>query len=187
MRYNLVPIISIFAFAGAACAQDASQASTDAASSNTPICGADEAPYRDLDFLVGEWEFFTNDGRKIADQTYSRREQGCLILEDWRTLSGETGTGMNFVDPATGKWRQVWMSPRFHIDYSGGLNDDGQHILEGTIYPNNGQPSMEIRGIYTRLDDGAVTKEFLTRASSDDDWSVLFAGVSLPVKTDGSD
>ena len=99
-----------------------------------PICSNSESPYRDLDFLVGNWEFFTLDGKKIANQTYSKKEKGCLILEDWQTVWGETGTGMNFVDPATKKWRQVWMSPRYHIDYSGGMTDSGDFVLEGMIY-----------------------------------------------------
>jgi hypothetical protein len=50
-----------------------------------PVCSYNNAPYRDLDFLVGSWEFFTMDGKKIADQKYFKKESGCLILEDWKT------------------------------------------------------------------------------------------------------
>lgn len=145
---------------------------------SAPECSADVRPYRDLDFLIGEWEFFTLDGQKIADQTYSSREQGCLILEDWKTLSGETGTGMNFVDPFTGQWRQVWMSPRFHLDYTGDLRRRGVLVLEGRMYPNDGSGAAEIRGVYTLQDDGSVTKEFLRRDDGSDDWERFFIGVA---------
>ncbi len=143
-----------------------------------PICAGDAAPYRDLDFLVGAWEFFTMDGRKIADQTYSSRERGCLVLEDWTTLSGETGTGMNFVDPFSGRWRQVWMSPRFHLDYSGGLVEPGVFVLEGRMFPNDGSGASEIRGVYTQQSDGSVTKEFLRRADAAEPWQRFFIGVA---------
>ena len=146
--------------------------------SGGPICGADVSPYRDLDFLVGEWEFFTMDGQKIADQVYSRREGGCLVLEDWTTLSGETGTGMNFVDPFTGDWRQVWMSPSFHLDYSGGVTEPGVFVLEGRLFSNTTGDSAQIRGVYTQAEDGSVTKEFLRRSNATEEWQRFFIGVA---------
>jgi hypothetical protein len=56
---------------------------------------------------LGEWDFLTADGKKIGEQVYTKKEEGCLIVEEWTTLSGITGTGMTFVDPATKLWRQV--------------------------------------------------------------------------------
>ena len=150
-----------------------------------PVCGSDASPYRDLDFLVGEWDFFSMDGKKIGAQTYTKREQGCLIFEDWSTVSGGTGSGMNFVDPATGLWRQVWMSPRFHIDYSGGLDESGAFVLEGRMYPNDGSKSAPIRGVYTKQADGSVTKEFLRQNTETDAWETFFIGVARrPQKQD---
>jgi hypothetical protein len=146
--------------------------------SQEPVCAQDMSPYRDLDFLVGRWEFFMLDGTKIADQVYDKKEQGCLILESWATLNGETGTGMNFVDPATGKWRQVWMSPRFYIDYSGSLNEKGELVLEGRIYPNNGQGSSAVKGVYSRQVDGSVIKEFLQYDDNAKVWNRFFIGVA---------
>ena len=146
--------------------------------SSGPICSEVRSPYRDFDFLVGNWEFFTLEGKKIADQIYSKREQGCLILEDWSTLSGGTGTGMNFVDSGSGKWRQVWMSPLFHIDYSGGLTENGDFVLEGRIYPNNGSPASAVRGVYSKQKDGSVTKEFLMYDETSKVWNRFFIGVA---------
>lgn len=143
-----------------------------------PVCAGDKAPYRDLDFLVGSWEFFTMDGKKIADQVYHKKEAGCLILEDWKTLWGETGTGMNFVDPKTQKWRQVWMSPSYHIDYSGGLTEAGTFVLEGTIYANSDQQSSAVRGVYSKQADGSVIKEFLKFDNATKEWKQFFIGIA---------
>ena len=176
MQQDNVASARAFALALTICLSLSTVKTADAQSSREPICATDESPFRDLDFLLGAWEFFTLDGRMIANQVYSRREKGCLILEDWKTLSGETGTGMNFVDPFTGKWRQVWMSPRFHLDYSGGLVDTGLFVLEGRMYPNDGSGAASIKGIYTRQQDGSVKKEFLRR--SDGEWQSFFVGVA---------
>ena len=142
----------------------------------TPICSSEEAPYRDFDFVLGSWDFYTSDSVKIGKQVYTKREQGCLILEEWELDSGDTGIGMSFVDPATGNWRQVWMSPTYHIDYSGGIDEQGAMILEGTAYPNNGEKSFPIRGIWAKQSDGSIKQEFFFLDEGSNTWQILFAG-----------
>lgn len=178
LKIKLISVLGGLLIVSVALTANAQNQSAQTLTEQKPVCAQDVAPYRDLDFLVGHWEFFMLDGNKIADQVYSKKEQGCLILEDWSTLTGETGTGMNFVDPATGKWRQVWMSPRFHIDYSGGLNEKGDFILEGRMYPNNGRASSAVRGVYSKQADGSVTKEFLIYHETVKEWKRFFIGVA---------
>lgn len=147
------------------------------------LCASDEAPYRDFDFVLGEWEFFNSDGKKIAEQTYRKQEMGCLILEKWTTVSGSTGTGMTFVDPNSGLWRQVWMSPAFHIDYSGGLDHTGAMVLEGTIYPNDGSKSSPVRGIWEKKDNNTLRQEFLKYDEKTKRWNSFFLGYAHPKKS----
>ncbi len=150
------------------------------------LCASNESPYRDFDFVLGEWDFLTVDGKKIGEQVYTKQEMGCMILEKWATLSGSTGTGMTFVDPNTGLWRQVWMSPMFHIDYSGSLNENGAMVLEGTIYPNNGEKSSPVRGLWAKQDDGTIKQEFLKYNEQTKKWESFFLGFAHP-KTSGDD
>lgn len=132
--------------------------------------------YNDFDFVLGNWDFYTPDGTLIGQQTYTKREQGHLILEEWKLNSGSTGLGMSFVDPKTGLWRQVWMSPMFHIDYSGSLDESGAMVLEGILYPNNGDKSSPIRGTWAKQPDGSVKQDFLVLNDKTNTWEVLFAG-----------
>lgn len=141
-----------------------------------PVCGQDTAPYNDFDFVLGEWDFFTADGTQIGTQTYSKQEAGCLVVEDWSTFDGGTGTGMTFVDPATGTWRQVWMSPRFHIDYSGGLDEAGAMVLEGDLYSNADGSHLQVRGVWAPEADGRVRQEFWVRPDEAAEWNPLFMG-----------
>ena len=141
-----------------------------------------EPPYSDFDFVVGSWDFYTPDGTKIGVQTYTKREDGHLILEEWQLISGETGLGMSFVDPKTGLWRQVWMSPTYHIDYSGGIDENGAMVLEGTLYPNNGSKSSAIRGVWAKQSDGSIKQDFYVLEEKSNKWIVLFSGYTLPKK-----
>ena len=141
-------------------------------------CSGAQSPYRDLDFLVGTWNFFNLEDQKIADQSYQLLEDGCLILENWRTLGGQTGRGMNFVDPFTGKWRQVWMSSNFFIDASGKLIEPGRFVLLGQMYSNNDKIPAQYQGVYSRLEDGTIRKTFFRRAHSGEPWQQFFGGVA---------
>lgn len=147
---------------------------------STVKCASDEKPYRDFDFIVGHWEYRTPDGRKVADQVITKQGEGCAIVEEWNEVSGITGHGISFVDPVTGRWRQVWVSSRFHIDYSGGLDESGAMVLEGTMYPTNGSGSSPIRGVWTKQADGSVRKEFFKRDEKTNQWVSFFAGVAHP-------
>lgn len=77
-------------------------------------CGADPHA-REFDFWIGDWDAYPNGGSQMAGKsTILRASGGCMILENWTTVllpwgAPYEGKSMNFVDPATGKWRQVWM------------------------------------------------------------------------------
>ncbi|MEP2671188.1 MAG: hypothetical protein ABJH04_19450 [Cyclobacteriaceae bacterium] len=148
----------------------------------SPKCTSDEKPYRDFDFIIGNWEYRTTDGNKIGEQTITKQGEGCAIIEEWTEVSGITGRGISFVDPKTGLWRQVWMSSRFHIDYSGKLNDSGAMVLEGTMYPTNNNTSSKIRGVWMKQNDGSIKKEFLRFDENTNKWNAFFTGFAYPKK-----
>ncbi len=69
------------------------------------------AQARQFDFWVGEWEAFVTGTNNLAG--LSRIEMasgGCMILENWTSMGGLfNGKSMNFVDPVSGKWKQIWV------------------------------------------------------------------------------
>lgn len=147
----------------------------------TPSCTTDAAPYRDFDFWIGDWDVFDPDtGRKIGENRITRREQGCLIVEHWESVGGGTGMSMNFYDPLQGAWRQVWQSSAGFIDYSGGLDDEGRMVLEGTIHYNAAGNAQPFRGRWTPRDNGTVLQEFWQQSPESGDWSVWFVGEYRP-------
>jgi hypothetical protein len=90
---------------------------------------------REFDFWIGDWDAYVTGTTTLAG--YSRIEMasgGCMILENWTSVGQPfSGKSINFVDPATHKWKQVWVG-------SNGLN-----------------VSEFLNGVYT---DGAMRFEF---------------------------
>lgn len=72
---------------------------------------------REFDFWIGEWEAYVTGTDKLAGHSkIEMASGGCMILENWTSVGAPfSGKSINFVDPATKKWKQVWVG-------SGGLN-----------------------------------------------------------------
>jgi hypothetical protein len=81
-----------------------------ATSNALPCMGNEQA--RQFDFWIGEWDAYVTGTAQLAG--HSRIEMasgGCMILENWTSAGNYpfSGKSMNFVDPASGKWKQVWI------------------------------------------------------------------------------
>lgn len=141
-----------------------------------PACS--EAPFRDFDFWIGAWRVTGANGQVAGINHISSEEGGCLLVERWTGSGGGTGQSYNYVDRDTGLWRQIWVSPGFTIDYSGGLNDDGAMVLEGRIaYTANPDNNGPFRGRWTLREDNTVEQVFHQYDPDTEDWVPWFTGV----------
>lgn len=126
-----------------------------------PVC-EQNPEFHQFDFWVGDWDVYSNDGKMTHFGTNSVTQiaRDCLVMEHWVSDGGSKGYSMNFFDAVTGKWRQVWVSNGNNIDYQGGLNDNGQMVLEGTIHYYLQDLSLPFRGTWTPNPDGTVIQYF---------------------------
>lgn len=72
---------------------------------------------RQFDFWIGEWDAYVTGSDKLAGHSSIQLASGgCMILENWTSVGQPfSGKSMNFVDPTTLKWKQIWVG-------SNGLN-----------------------------------------------------------------
>lgn len=147
------------------------------AAAQTPPCS--DPVFDDFDFWIGEWEVYGPQGKLAGTNSIRKEEYGCLLVERWVNTGGQTGQSYNFVDLATGKWRQVWVSAGSTIDYSGGLDDKGAMVLEGTIGYGAGQAGngAKFRGTWTPNADGTVTQYFQQYDGAKGEWTDWFTGL----------
>jgi|TARA_B100000378_G_scaffold69478_1_gene52609 hypothetical protein len=146
----------------------------------TPICHGQQIGcgglngFSDFDFWVGEWEVFDSaTGEKLGEDIIQKIESGCLLLEHWKSVSGGTGTSLNYYNPVTREWRQVWVSEgRYAIDIVGGIRS-GSMVLEGSIY-NFAGAVWDFRGNWTPRPDGSVRQFFEQFNHDSNDWATWF-------------
>lgn len=69
------------------------------------------AQARQFDFWIGEWDAYVTGTNNLAGQSkIEMASGGCMILENWSSAGAPfTGKSMNFVDPVSGKWKQIWV------------------------------------------------------------------------------
>ena len=78
---------------------------------------------RAFDFWVGEWDAYVKGTKQLAGRSrIDRISGGCAILENWTSNSGllagpYEGKSINFFEPSTGKWKQVWAGSGSDVSY----------------------------------------------------------------------
>ena len=150
----------------------------DAQQGPPPGCD-DVAGAHDFDFWLGDWNVYAQNGQLGGTNHIEKRSNGCLILEEWVNTGGGDGSSINYLDPTSGQWRQIWMGSNTYIDYSGGLNDDGAMVLVGEITnfgPGSVTRTAPFRGTWTPNADGSVTQHFQQYDPENDVWNDWFIG-----------
>ena len=67
------------------------------------------AEFRQFDFWIGEWSVENPAGQKVGDNLVTREQDGCLLVEHWKSGRGiETGTSFNYYDIRDKKFHQIY-------------------------------------------------------------------------------
>lgn len=146
-------------------------------------CEHDEQ-FNEFDFWIGTWDVYDGNGAILGSNVIERVQRGCLLIENWTSERGGTGTSINYVDRTTGDWVQIWndaSGSQIHI--RGGLGDDGM-LLTGTIHYIAKDTTVPFRGLWTPLPDGRVRQFFEQSNDGGDTWSTWFEGFYSPRSSD---
>jgi hypothetical protein len=147
----------------------------------TPLSAVDfcenNPGFSDWDFWLGDWEVYSNDEARTpyGKNSVTKHYENCLIKETWESAGGG-GFSVNFFNPVKKEWRQVWVANGYSIDYTGGLNEQGQMVLEGEIF--NYQPGTRspFHGSWTPEENGDVIQRFEVFNSETGAWDLWFEG-----------
>lgn len=111
-----------------------------------PCMGSEQA--RAFDFWIGEWDAYVRGTNNLAG--HSRIEMasgGCMILENWTSVGAPfSGKSMNFVDPVSGKWKQIWIgsgkAPNASEFLNGEYRDGAMRFECETTNPQGGKQQV---------------------------------------------
>ena len=147
-------------------------------------CEASEA-HRRFDFWVGTWEVTDKKGEKIYGRnTISKREDGCLLLEEYSTGRGFKGSSINYYNPSNGKWHQNWIDNGTSIILTEGGLEKESMVLRGTIYYPASKRTARFRGTWTPLEDGRV-RQFFEERDGLGKWQTWFDGYYRRIPASG--
>lgn len=148
-------------------------AAADAAAA--PNCG--DAAHREFDFWIGHWSVADAQGRPVGENRITAARDGCSLFESWRGRGGVQGYSINRWDPATRRWRQVWVDNQGGDLQLRGGRVGATMVLEGVDgQPAPGSRPARQRITWTPLADGSVRQLW---EKSDDDgasWTPVFDG-----------
>jgi hypothetical protein len=150
-----------------------------------PACESLPA-FSHFDFWLGEWNVYTNDAKRAFQGTnsISKHHKNCLIMENWTSAQGGTGSSMNYYDAVEDQWRQLWVAGGYSIDYAGGLDESGAMVLSGKINYYQTGKSHPFRGTWTPGADGSVRQFFEQQNTENGQWTVWFDGLYIKQGTD---
>jgi len=135
--------------------------------------------WSEFDFWVGTWDVQVG-GVTRARNVISREMDGCLVRERYANPTGYTGESLNFIDPDSGTWKQVWVDARGGVvRYEGGLEREGVMRMEGTNTTLDGR-TQPARVTWTRLDGGRVHHVIEQSPDGGKTWSTYFDAVYVP-------
>ena len=134
-------------------------------------CVYDER-FKQFDFWVGDWEVRTQQGGLAGRNLVERHENGCLIIENWTSSVGGTGKSVNFFDPVTGKWRQVWISSGAQIGEFAGVYKDGVMRFEGESHALSGKNVSRLT--FFNLEPGRVRQLGEQTTDGGKTWTITY-------------
>ncbi len=75
--------------------------------------------HRQFDFWIGEWNVYLPDLKsQVGESKIEIGSDGCLILENWtsKATPPTTGKSMNYINPQTSKWEQLWVGSGINLN-----------------------------------------------------------------------
>ena len=139
--------------------------------------------YREFDFWLGDWEVRTASGQLLGRNRISRRHGGCVVLEEWESVSGGSGSSFNIYDQVTKQWHQFWVDATGTnwlssdkqgnpVTLRGGIRDGAMVMIS---HPET-LPSIGLtRATWRPLPDG-LRQTFESSRDGGKTWTVSFDG-----------
>lgn len=129
-----------------------------------------------FDFWVGDWQVTTPQGQVAGENHISHDLANCVIRESWTNVYGDHGTSVNFFDPATGHWHQVWTSDNGTVTHYEGEFRDGSMRFEANGFGDRDGESSFRRMTFTPNPDGSV-RQLIEDSKDGDSWVISFDGI----------
>ncbi len=132
---------------------------------------------KQFDFWVGKWDVYNKDGRLIGKNVIESVQNGLVLVEHWTSAVGNTGRSMNYFEPVSRVWKQVWVDGDYVLETSGKW-EDGALRFRGEAKTRQGQVKQH-RMVFTPDERGRV-RQVIHSSDDGEAWEEDFAGLYVP-------
>lgn len=152
--------------------------STAAAAADGARCA--DAAHRQFDFFAGDWDAFDSAGKLLGHNRVEKAHEGCVLIEHWTGVEGESGTSLNIYDANRKVWNETWASSHGTLlTIEGGMRGK-QMVMIGTHVDDDGRVALH-RNIWTPMADG-VHQVWDYSLDGGQTWVVNYDGYLRPAK-----
>ena len=138
--------------------------------------GCTATEHAQFDFWIGTWTVTSPEGATIGRSRIEKVSSGCAVLETWTDANGIDGHSINFHDPESGTWHQVWMgSNGAPLRLEGRSDRPGRMSMTGARATAQG--IVQNRITWTLQEDGAVEQLWETSSDGGGTWQTGFRGL----------
>jgi hypothetical protein len=154
----------------------------------TPCTGPQ---YKEFDFWLGDWEVRNAAGQVLGRNRISKKHGGCVVLEEWTSAGGGSGSSFNVYDQPTKQWHQFWVDATGTnwlssdkqgnpVTLRGGIRD-GAMVM--TSHPDTLPAIGQTRVTWRPLPDGGLQQTFESSSDGGKTWTVSFDGFYKKAKS----
>jgi len=147
-----------------------------AAAARLPAGTCATAPYRQFDFVIGNWLVRDSTARVTATVTVVKKFDGCVLLESWRG-AGRTGEALGVIGYTAerGRWQREFLEAGGVVLTLDGVREGTAMVMAGRDYPPEG-PRLH-RVVWSPRSDGTVEERWQTSTDDGRSWTVHHYGV----------
>jgi hypothetical protein len=128
--------------------------------------------YRQFDFMLGDWNVATADGKLIGHDHIEKAYGGCVVQEHWTSVDGGTGSSFSMYDASRKLWHQTWVdSTGTLVVLEGGLKEGGM-LMSGEM-AEGGKRQLD-RMSWTPGKDGKIRQLWETSSDGGKTWQIIF-------------
>lgn len=138
-----------------------------------------------FDFWLGEWDVITPAGKKAGTNRIEKMAGGWGLLENWTGAGGYEGKSLNSWLPEKRQWQQFWVGTGGALELRGGINDQGEMVLEGKSIGADGLETLE-RITWTPNADGTLRQHWQQSTDRGATWMTAFDGLYRRKASEGS-
>jgi hypothetical protein len=131
------------------------------------------AEYHQFDFWVGDWDSFELDsGKPDARLRVTHILDGCVIHEDYQSISGHKGESFSVYDATRKVWHQTWVTNRAELLMIEGQFRKDEMTLSGSDLTAHGEKRL-VRGVWKPV-EGGVRETAVTSLDDGKTWKPWF-------------